>query len=709
MQLRIATLLGLTLASPLVSLGGSLYPMEGGNLRREARNLSPSPLRMPLRVEWSTNSCLDLGSPQRSPIILSDRVIQGFFEGVRCYDRMTGQRLWSWKYEAPSQLWGAPCYDPDRDRIYVNCFNGDTIALDASTGDFLWQYYHKPYAYPAQTSSAMYAEGRLYVGNGGAGFLCLDPDTRAVLWELDFPTFFGRPYSNAICTPAYDNGDIYLSIGSGDLFRLVASTGAVVWHVKQDLGHSSSPLLSDEYIYVLGNMSRVECRSRADGSLVWTADTHTIEGETSGNLALCGETLIVPGDSWRVWGLNRHTGSRCWDSRLTGNFAYNSPLVVCGKVYISACHGDFYGLDGATGQIEWRLNHGDEYTFVGWAEADGQLYVCQRNGTMLCFVSEVPGDPSECRCDLTGQPPVGHTPSPMPTSIPRATPYCWGPEDQVPTVTRTPTPTSTPTPTRTESPVPTATPTRTFTPTGTWSEVPTDTSTPDGTVTFTPTDTPTFTPTGTLTPTEEPTLDPTCGCHPSSPTPTPTWDATCGCHPSSYTPTPTPTLDPSSSLTPTPTDTGSPVPVDTHTPTPQGTGTPAVPSPTDTPAVPVATDTPVPPTLTRTPTPVPPTPTRTPGRVCDPRPYPNPCRGSEVRCKVDGGPYDKVDLKVFSSCHRRLKGAQHPCTGASEEEAVCDLRDDKGQGLANGLYFLQVETERQGVKERHLRKFVVCR
>jgi hypothetical protein len=516
------------------------------------------------------------------------------------------------------------------------------------------------------------------------------------------------PISASACTPAYDNGTLYWTTVDGFIFCLDGTTGALNWQVKQDLRHQNSPLLSNEYLYVLGNMSQVECRSRQDGSLVWKADTHTVAGSTNGTLALCGDMLIVPGDSWKVWGLNRHTGSHCWTTTLGGNFALNSPIVVCGKVYISACHGDFYSLDGATGQVEWRLHHGDHYTFVGWAEADGQLFVCQRKGTMLCLVSEAPGDPADCRCDLSGVPPVGHVPMPFPTSIPKPNPACWGPEDQAPTVTRTPTPsptmTFTPfgagsmTPTHTE----TFTSSHTPTPSGTVSQVPVWTDTP------TPTDTPTFTFTftRTLSPTQEPTLDPTCGCHPSSPVPTATWDATCGCHPSDPTLTPTPI--------------GSPIPVHTGTPTPQGTGTPGVPTdtetptaptPTDTPAAPTATDTPAPPAPTATPTmaPLTATPTPTPARVCDPRPYPNPCRGKEVRCRIGGGPYDEVDLKIFSASMRRLKAAKHPCTGLREEDAVLDLTDEKDCPLANGIYYLQVETKADGRREKHIRKVVVHR
>ncbi len=492
MSLKHALLLTLLLTAPLPASAGSLYPMECGDLRREAHSLSPSPLHNPLQVQWMMPSSMNIGDPCNNPTILSDRVIQSYSGGLRCYDRATGKILWTWVCNPATSLWNGPCYDADRNLLYQGCTNGDTLALDPQTGNVTWTYNHQPNGYPMQYSEPLYVNGKLYVGNGGLGFLCLDPDTRNTLWHLDFGTYFGAPFQDGIATPAYDNGSIYLSTSSGHLFSINAASGLVQWHVNQHMIHQTCPLLSDEYVYTLSYYSQVECRSRVDGSLVWDADTHSVFGNTNGNMALCGDILIVPGDSWRVWGLNRFTGAKIWCTLLTGNFALNSAYVACGKVYISACHGDYYSLDGQTGQIEWRLHHGVELTFVGWAEADGQLFVSNRSGVMLCFTSVTPGNPANCVCNLNATPAANYTPSPTPTAIQFVLANCVNPPawTLTPTVTSTPTLTFTPT----ASGTPTQTPTPTSTPTSVWT--PTVSSTPTVTSTASITDTPT--PTATM-------------------------------------------------------------------------------------------------------------------------------------------------------------------------------------------------------------------
>lgn len=758
MFLKRAFILLALLTAPLPAAAAGFYPMEGGNPRRENRSLNPTSITNPVKIQWAQAPTEDLGYPNHNPLILSDRVVQCFRYGIRCYDRATGSKIWTWICDTRTELYNAPCYDADRDRIYVGTYTGETLALDPATGAVLWQLPHRPSSYPWQYSSPLYAEGKLFVGNGGNQFVCLDPDTHAAVWTFDMIAYTGIDQPYAPCTPAYDNGFIYLSTVYGDLFCLKASDGAVQWHVVQNMVHVNCPLLSDEYIYTLGELGGAECRSRVDGSLVWSSP---FTGKTNGNLALCGELLIVPGDSWRVWGVNRHTGDKVWCTTLTGNFARNTPFVVCGKVFISACHGDFFSLDGQTGNIEWRFRHGVELTFVGWAEADGQMFVADKLGRMMCFVPDVPGDPLACVCNLNATP----QPTPTGTLTPVVTPNYYVPVYIPNWCSKTPTPSPTPppitySPTRTPTPTPTITFTRTVTRTPTpvctlaypqtynntsgavaaalgvtaqivdearalnydpqttyiiilltkhcgchpgdlfnllitmsWDEIcatygtdwttldteagtlttglasegtPTPTSTPTDTPTFTPTDTPSetpsFTPSDTLT---------------FTPTDTPT-----------FTPTPTP------SNTPTLTPTNSPTLTNSFTPTSTFTFT-STPS-----ATPSATS-----TVSSTPSP-----TRTPEKTCNPIPHPNPCDGkSHVKFNCGGGPYEKIDVHIYTTGYRKIRHHQHVCKGQEEEDVDWDVKDDHGDELANGLYYAVIETSSHGNVKKYVRKCLILR
>ena len=736
-----------------------IYPCNGGNNRRENRNLAPSSITNPLNLKWESTACVNVTTPAGGPVVLADRVIQAFVHGIRCVDRATGTPLWTWP--CPDvELYYTPTYDPDRNVIYVSRMDGSTLCLSVINGNVLWYFYENDAAGVGQFSSPIYVNHKLYVGNGGAGFCCLDPDTHAVLWRFNFTTYLGYFYRDGVCTPAYDNGSIYFSTRNGHMFCLRESDGYCQWHIQEKCWRQNALLLSDDYVYSMANQGSLSCRRRTNGTLVWSTG---LTGTTDGNLAICGTLLIVPGDSWRIWGIDMFTGDQVWCTKLTGNFARNTPFVVCGKIYISACHGDFYGLDGQTGKVEWRYHHGVEYTFIDWAEADGNLFASLKDGRILCFEPVTPGNPAACVCNLNSTPVPTNTPTftPVFTNTPAATttPGCAGgiclvsdttnnqvffdANNSVPANDASSRDWKNPDYTTGVSWVSARAVTQ---PPGEWIApcsstganrtwiAPFDSGLPPtladtyfrnsftlpGGVSITSvnmslsadnsvevwlngnylglftgpiigdshlygrcapvTVNPSFFRAGTnvlafrlintmtyLGMTYECCLGFTCSGAPL----TPTWTTT-NTPTSTYTPTNTPTI------TPTPTGTWQ-----TSTPTPSPTNSPT-------------------PTITVTPS-------NTPEKVCDPVLFPNPTNGEPVKFHCGGGPYENIEVNVYTTALRKVCHKKHVCNGLEEEDVTLDLKDDHGDELANGLYFVDVETHKKGLVKKYVKKCLKLR
>lgn len=789
---RALAVLAFFLAAVSVSAQG-FYPMEMGDLRREGRSLAPSSLKNPLEIQWQTQPCDDFGWPDGGPVVLADRVIHAFDKGVRCYDRVTGVKLWTWPTGPQLQLYSTPTYDPDRNLLYVGTVQGDTLALDPATGQVKWFYGHDPAVAFSdwdtwQYSSPMYAEGKLFVGTGGLGFRCIDPTTRATVWNLDFSAYLGKPYRSGTCTPAYDAGKIYLSTHDGDLFCVNAADGTVIWHNVQPGWHSNAVLVTDNYVVIGLYHGVVRCLNKNSGAQVWE---NTETGVTMGNMAICGNVLIVPGDSWVVWALDINSGRKVWTTRLTGNFARSSPFVVCGKVYISACHGDFYGLDGQSGKIEWRYFHGADQSFVEWAEADGKLFVCNKAEVMYCFAPVTPGNPAQCSCNLDGD----WTPAPTPTFTP--------------TYTLTATPTGTPQGSCAGrvcrasvngsadfyfDPANTAPPNdmggkdwkdpayleggawkpavEIQNPPGEWI-VPCSLSgvnhawigtSADG---LPPTLADAYFRTGFELPAGVTVFHPTLILsgdnlleawlnghylgkfegpyigdshlydHCVTVTVDPAFlqagpnalafrvmnqmtflgltyefcaDFQAPCLQPTATPTWTPTLTPSPTWTPTmtwtPTATLSSTPSETFTETPTFTQTPTF-TPTLTPTLTSTPTETLTPTVTFTPTQ-----TATPkphDGPCQPRAYPNPSDGGPIRFDVVGGPYNKVEFKVYSVAARCLHQEDRTIRSANDETFQWNCGDDQGHPVGNGLYLAVFKCQRGEKAETHIAKVMVLR
>lgn len=517
-QARFSTLF---LVMALCSMGrAAQYPMESGDVQRHNRPLGASSVTAPLHPEWISAACPTLHNPVGGPVVLDDRIVQAFDNGLRCVSRADGGTLWTtylgwgsyWLVER--YLWNGPAYDPGRNLLYQGDLTGATFWMDPSDGHTVATHYEgsRPGSY--QYSAPLFVNDRLYVGTGGSGFVCLHPDTQAVVWRYNFASTEGT------CTPAYDSGFIYLPTTKGNIYCLRESDGALQWKAVSGSGQHAGIMVEGAYIYTILNKGQVQCRRKSDGVLVWTYQT---ESWAMANLASCGELLIASSDDRNIYGLNLLTGQRLWRRKFNGNFARCAPIVVCGTVYVSGCTGQYYALDGQTGVTKWSYDHTYINSFVDWAEADGRLFTADTGGRIFSFLPDTPGNPADCVCDLhawtpTVEPVVSYSASPTRTS------------------TRTPTLTFTQSPTLTASP--TATPSATYT------------DTPTATGTSTPSYSPTISETFTLTLTVSPSYTLT-----ASPTHSPTATLTA-------TRSATPTASPSVTPVNTPTITLTPLPLD---------------------------------------------------------------------------------------------------------------------------------------------------
>ncbi|HVZ81233.1 MAG TPA: glycosyl hydrolase family 18 protein [bacterium] len=240
--------------------------------------------------------------------------------------------------------------------------------------------------------------------------------------------------------------------------------------------------------------------------------------------------------------------------------------------------------------------------------------------------------------------------------------------------TSTPTNSATATPTRTATSTGTATATSTPTRTATSTGTSTPTGTPTDSATATPSATPTGTPTETPTPTDSPTVTDTpvnsytpTSTLTDSPTGTPTATP-------SHTPTATPSFTPSNTpvFTATSTWTRTPTATASMTPTASFTSTDS-PTPTSTP--------------TSTATPLAPVPA--------PVLFPNPVLGPgpitlAVTLPAGGG----LQVRFFTPAFRKVQEASFPGLPVGTSDLSLELKDRSGTPLANGLYYVVVESPR---------------
>ncbi len=184
-------------------------------------------------------------------------------------------------------------------------------------------------------------------GARNTGHLDASPPEKYLAHDWDTGTYWG-----VFGTPAVVDGTIYVAMtegnygpGSGYAQALDAETGESQWTTDLAGKSETAPAVGDGTVY-FGDKTAVHALATADGSVEWTFE----KGATA------------------------------------------SPALVDGTLYVSAYDG-VYALDAADGSVEWKQTDGYEGPTVDYgksvasapAVADGLVYVCNRDGTVLAL------------------------------------------------------------------------------------------------------------------------------------------------------------------------------------------------------------------------------------------------------------------------------------------------------------------------------------
>jgi len=304
-----------------------------------------------LGLAWS----FDFGTKrglEATPLVV-DGVLYttGTWSTVHAFDARSGERLWSWDPAVPRSIARKLCCDVVnrgvavyRGRVYVASLDGRLIALDAGTGQPVWQVAttdpDQPYTI---TGAPRVVAGQIVIGNSGAdlgvrGYVsAYAADTGELRWRtFTVPGDPAQGFESEAMTRAARtwSGEWWKSGGGGTVWDSLAYDPALeLLYVGTGNGGPWSRALRSpaggDNLY----LSSILALRASDGELVWHYQT-------------------TPGDSW--------------DFTATQHMIL-ADLEIDGrarKVLMQAPkNGFFYVLDRATGE----LLSADPYVEVTWA------------------------------------------------------------------------------------------------------------------------------------------------------------------------------------------------------------------------------------------------------------------------------------------------------------------------------------------------------
>jgi outer membrane protein assembly factor BamB len=158
-------------------------------------------------------------------------------------------------------------------------------------------------------------------------------------------------------TPTVDGDSVYALGGDGDLSRLEAKTGRIVWtmNVLRKFGGSNitwgiseSPLVIGEKVLVNpgGSGASIVALNKKDGTLIWKSQSDTAGYSSAISVQAGGINQVVFFTSRRAVGLDLRDGRLLWEYARPSNDVANvaTPIVRANRVFISSDYGTGGGL-----------------------------------------------------------------------------------------------------------------------------------------------------------------------------------------------------------------------------------------------------------------------------------------------------------------------------------------------------------------------------
>ncbi len=223
------------------------------------------------------------------------------------------------------------------------------FALDAATGDIIWQYDVVNHVDDAVT----WYEEKVYVAADSAW--CLDALTGEKIWA-----FKPSSYYKMNGTPSLGNGVAYFSFApnssSLEVHALDAENGEQIWFTEIPFYSTGCLTLHGNKLYVPTSSGKLYALDISDGAIIWeNSDSPT--GYWDSSPVVVDNVIYICGYDGVTRGIDCETGTTIWETGITPGVHYiaATPAYGYGRLYFADQVDSFHCLDALTGNPIWSV------------------------------------------------------------------------------------------------------------------------------------------------------------------------------------------------------------------------------------------------------------------------------------------------------------------------------------------------------------------
>lgn len=254
-------------------------------------------------------------------------------------DAATGEVVWQSRVNGPMRA--APTVSGGR--VFVLTIDNEIVALSAEDGTRVWSFQGVAEVAGILGGGAAAVDGNtVVVGFSSGELFALRAETGRVLWN---ESLAGIQRTDAFSSlvdirgrAVIDRELVFAASHSGLLAAIDLRRGSRAW--DRDIGSTQSPWVAGDFVYVLDNNGEVICLTREDGRVRWIQSLPKWEDEDDkedpilwAGPVLAGDRLIVVGTSGEALSLSPYTGDILGALDLP-SATHLPPIVAGGTLYI---------------------------------------------------------------------------------------------------------------------------------------------------------------------------------------------------------------------------------------------------------------------------------------------------------------------------------------------------------------------------------------
>jgi outer membrane protein assembly factor BamB len=266
--------------------------------------------------------------------------------------------------------------------------------------------------YTRVLSQPVVAKGRIYAMDGGVQVSALDAATGNRLWQVDLKPEDERGNSMGGGVAFWDD-HLYVSTGYAQVLALDPADGRVIWRKAVGAPVRSGPTVSDGRVFAVTVDNELVVLAADDGRRLWNQnaipETASLLGSASP--AVDGEVVVAAYSSGELYALTVENGRPLWSDNFSGNRGANAvasladirgrPVLDRDRVFAASHSGRIAAIDLRSGERAWEKDFGSMHSpwiagdYVYILSNDNELVCLTRNEGKIRWVRKLPGYQNE--------------------------------------------------------------------------------------------------------------------------------------------------------------------------------------------------------------------------------------------------------------------------------------------------------------------------